>query len=102
MLKRYWKERPGEGADIIAVTLGEWHAEPSMGCVLFNEEQLTWGVVAHEAFHMATGYVRQMRRSVNLRADVSDEEERIGDTLHICVDQIVGRLKQLGVTVKVE
>ena len=83
-----------------AVALGEWDAGKSIGTVLFNMQQLTHGLIAHEAFHMATGYVRHMRRSVNLRSDVSDEEERIGDTVHICVDQIYQRLKQLGVSIK--
>jgi hypothetical protein len=85
----------------MAGVLGHWGTLPSLGYTLFNQQDLTQGIVAHEAFHMSVGFVRQYRKSVNLRSDVSDEEERIGDTVHICVDQFAHRLKQLGITIKV-
>ncbi len=56
---------------------GKWIPDNSLGYVLFSLTQLDAGTVTHEAVHMATSYLRRIKRSLTLRKDIDDREEEL-------------------------
>ena len=72
-------------------------ASSSLGHALFARTQLCVETIAHEAVHMATGYMRRKKVSMNLSNECGDREEMLAYLVGKCVRQIVAELYRSGV-----
>lgn len=61
---------------------------PCLGLALFCEQHMNVGIIAHEAVHMATEYVRAKRLPLTLGKHVCDNEERIAYAAGTCANQL--------------
>jgi hypothetical protein len=70
---------------------GKWQSLPSLGYVLFSKTQLSSDEIAHEALHMAAGYLRRTNpEALSLGADgTSDNEECLAYAAGRCARQFV-------------
>lgn len=109
MLERFWTFRPQDRgqADMQAAVLwvdeyeyrGRWRKRPEvLGTGFFWHGGLTADVIAHEAVHMASYYLKALSMPLDLRR--GNAEENLAYTVQSCVRQICHRLDQLGIEVK--
>ncbi len=68
------------------------YVSPRLGLVLFCLDRLNAGVIAHEAVHMATTYIRAQGRCLRLGKENCNKEERIAYAAGCCTNQIFNRL----------
>jgi hypothetical protein len=54
-----------------------WKSEPFLGYALFARNYVLAEVLCHEAVHMATGYLRRIRKLPRLRNQIDNGEERL-------------------------
>lgn len=72
-------------------------ARPLLGYVLFNEQSLYTEIIAHEAVHMGTTFLRRIRRSLQLTKDIDGREENLAYAIGRCVAQLSNRLHEQGI-----
>lgn len=66
-----------------------------IGVTIFAKNLLAHDVIAHEAVHMATTYLRYTRQSIKLLSEIDPViEERLAYTVDNCVRQLVTEIHQ--------
>lgn len=70
------------------------HCEPILGEVLFSGPHVNAEIVAHESVHMATCFLRRIRKSLKLRSQIDFREECLAYIVGECVSQIANYLHQ--------
>ena len=70
---------------------------PNIGFVLFARRYAGMEVITHESVHMATTYVRAIRRSLNLGPDIEEREERLAYAVGNIARQIASKCHELKV-----
>lgn len=76
---------------------GRWVREPVLGYVLFDLSKINGEIVAHEAVHMATAYMRRKRLSLKLNSQINDREERLAYTVGDCAAKVCNKLYEVGI-----
>jgi len=66
----------------------KWRSDPSLGYVLFARTQLCMETQAHEAVHMATGYLRRAGRCLRLAKETNEAEENLAYFTGRCTAQL--------------
>jgi hypothetical protein len=60
-----------------------------IGMLLLPETFMCVEVFSHESLHLATSYVRKIRKSVKLKSEIDEDiEERLAYTTGVCASQI--------------
>lgn len=67
---------------------GKWRRDPSLGYVLFAKTQLGTETQAHEAVHMATSYLRRIKKWPQLGLEIDDREEDLAYHIGYCAGQL--------------
>lgn len=94
--------RPDDTFAAIVMPLVTWTTaeaktpEPSLGHVLFTKEKLDSEIVAHEAVHMATSYMRRRRWRLRLTSEIDDHEERLAYLIGRCAALVANELHEIG------
>lgn len=97
----YPRQHPNFGAVVLNYTVQKraakrWQTLPILGEVFFCRQQLDLETVAHEAIHMAIGYLRRVdARRLPKRADNGDEES-LPYVAANCTKRIFHALKDAG------
>jgi hypothetical protein len=74
---------------------GKRDVQPVLGFVLFERSYLGGAVVTHEAVHMATTYLRRVRKSLRLNVNDIDIEEQLAHYVERCAAKISAKLFEL-------
>lgn len=79
----------------VSIVKGKDVLQPSLGHVLFYAKNLPGEIIAHEAVHMATSYLRRCRKSLRLTGQIDDAEELLAYCVGRCAAQIANKLHEL-------
>jgi hypothetical protein len=74
----------------------KWVQDKVLGYVLFSLTQLDAGTVTHEAVHMATSYMRRIKRALSLGKQVNDREEELAYKIGYVASKLIYELYKRG------